>query len=258
MAQRLIADRVVLVAGTLADKPSRQVLTSDAIELLAPPPLYVSRAGGKLEGALDQFGLDPAGLVCLDAGSSTGGFTDCLLQRGARRVIAVDVGTHQLHEKIRVDERVEVREQTDIRRLTIEDLGAPVDLIVADLSFISLRLALDGLVRLVRAQGPLVLLIKPQFEAGRQEASRGRGIISDPAIWQRVLGEVADAAQVTGAAMLELMVSPVPGTSGNIEFVGRFQKGAPPLSERELGFAMGAAVAEASRVQALLTTGAMA
>jgi 23S rRNA (cytidine1920-2'-O)/16S rRNA (cytidine1409-2'-O)-methyltransferase len=217
--------------------------------LLAPPPPFVSRAGGKLSGAIDRFGIDPTGFVCVDAGSSTGGFTDCLLQLGAKRVHAIDVGTNQLHERLRADNRVDVREQTDVRNVTADQLGGVVDLVVGDLSFISLRRVLPALVALVKPGGPLLLLIKPQFEAGRQEASKGRGIITDPAIWARVLGEVADAAPAAGAAMLEAMASPVPGSSGNVEFIGRFIRGEGQLDERDIGFMIGSAVASG---QALL------
>ncbi|MFT7598511.1 MAG: 23S rRNA (cytidine1920-2'-O)/16S rRNA (cytidine1409-2'-O)-methyltransferase [Acidimicrobiales bacterium] len=226
-ARRLIDDAKVLVGGALADKPARQVLPSDAISLLAPPPPFVSRAGAKLDAALDEWAIDPAGLVCLDVGSSTGGFTDCLLQRGAKQVYAVDVGTNQLHERLRSNKRVIVREQTDIRQVRSEQLPEPLDLVVGDVSFISLRKILAPVVALADAGVPLLLLVKPQFEAGKQEASKGRGVITDPAIWRRVLAEVEAAAVESGAAMLELMPSPITGTSGNVEFVCRFAVGAP-------------------------------
>lgn len=222
-ASRLISERKVLVDGAPADKPARRVDRAQAIEIVGPRPPFVSRAGGKLAGALDAFEIDPAGLVCLDAGSSTGGFTDCLLQRGAIRVHAVDVGTHQLHEKIRADSRVEVREQTDIRTLEPGSLGPDIGLTVADLSFISLAKVLPALTGLAQADSPMLLLVKPQFEAGRVEVSRGRGVIADPEIWRRVLLEVADAAIEAGAAMLDVVQSSVTGTTGNVEFVGLFR-----------------------------------
>ena len=218
-AQRLISDRQVLVGGSFADKPARLVSTDQAITLAAAPPPYVSRAGEKLAGALDAFAIDPRGLRCLDAGSSTGGFTDCLLQRGAAGVVAVDVGTNQLHERLRADPRVEVREQTDIRSVSPADLEGPVDLVVGDLSFISLGLVLPTLSELVAAGGQLILLVKPQFEAGRQEASRGRGVITDPEIWRRTVTAVLSAAEELGLIPVGLIPSPIRGARGNVEFV---------------------------------------
>ncbi len=228
-ARREIDAGRVLVNGSFADKPARMVDPGHSLTLTGPPPQYVGRGGEKLAGALETFGVDPAGLRCLDAGSSTGGFTDCLLQRGAESVIAVDVGTNQLHERIRGDARVDVREQTDVRTLTPERVGPPVQLVVADLSFISLRLVLPALVPLVEADGSLILLIKPQFEAGRQEASKGRGIITDPAIWRRVLGEVLTAAADEGAGLAGLAPSPITGSAGNVEFVAWLRRGRPNM-----------------------------
>lgn len=226
-ARRLVTDGQVLVGGSVADKAARQVLPSEDLQLLVRPP-YVSRAGGKLEGALDRYQIDPRGRVCLDAGSSTGGFTDCLLQRGAAVVHAIDVGTNQLHEKLRHDDRVRVQEQTDIRSLTT--LDPQPALVVGDLSFISLTKVIPALVALVAPGTPLLLLIKPQFEAGRQEASRGKGVISDPAIWRRVIGEVEAAAAEAGAAMLDVMASPVTGSNGNVEFIAHFVVGGEPVT----------------------------
>ncbi len=221
-ARREIEAGNVVVQGAPAMKASRQVDPSEDARLLGPPPKCVSRAGGKLEAALDHFDVDPAGQRVLDAGSSTGGFTDCLLQRGAASVIAVDVGTHQLHEKLRADDRVDVREQTDVRSLDVETLGGQVDLIVGDLSFISLTLVLPTLVTLAPPGASMLLLIKPQFEAGRAEVSKGRGVITDPAVRQRTIDEVSMAASGLGAAMLGVMESPVVGTAGNVEFVAHF------------------------------------
>ncbi len=224
-AQRLIADGTVLVDGSVATKAARQVDGAQAVTLTAPPPPFVSRAGGKLSDALDRFGLDVDGLVVLDAGSSTGGFTDCVLQRGAVAVTAVDVGTNQLHEKLRSDERVTVRERTDIRNFVSD---RQFDIAVGDLSFISLRKVLDPLVKLVVPGGPMVLLVKPQFEAGRVEAARGKGVITDRSIWSRVLGEVADHSLSLGAGMIDCVPSSVTGTAGNQEFVALFEIGAEP------------------------------
>lgn len=226
-AARLIADGAVLVDGAPAAKSSSQVHPGQDVKLLRPPPPFVSRAGGKLAGALDAFSIDPTGWRCLDAGSSTGGFTDCLLQRGARSVVAVDVGTNQLHERLRADARVSVHEQTDVRTLTLDIVGAPVDCTVGDLSFISLTKVLEALISVTAPNAPMLLLVKPQFEAGRVEASRGRGIITDPAIWRRVVVDVADRSAELGAPMVDVVASSVTGTNGNVEFVGRFHTGAP-------------------------------
>jgi 23S rRNA (cytidine1920-2'-O)/16S rRNA (cytidine1409-2'-O)-methyltransferase len=223
------------------------VAPGEDVRVLGPPPRYVSRGGLKLEAALDRFGVDPAGRRAVDAGSSTGGFTDCLLQRGASSVTCVDVGTHQLHERLRADPRVEVREQTDIRSLTAQDLGGPVDLEVGDLSFISLRRVLPALTSLLVPGADLVVLVKPQFEAGRTEAARGRGVVKDPEVWRRVLDEMADSAGVCGTAILGAMTSPITGTTGNVEFLvhGRYGVAGPePAVTAQL---LDAAVAEARR-----------
>lgn len=232
-ARREIEAGRVLVDGAFADKPARMVGPAQNVTVSGPPPRYVGRGGFKLEGALEAFGLDPAGLHCLDAGSSTGGFTDCLLQRGAASVVAVDVGTNQIHERLRADPRVEVRERTDVRSLEVDRLAGPVDLVVGDLSFISLRLVLQVLVGLVDAGGSLVLLVKPQFEAGREEASRGHGVITDPAIWRRVLLDVMAWADDAGAGVVGLAPSPITGTTGNVEFVAWLRPGRPTMPERE-------------------------
>ncbi len=231
-ARREIDAGSVIVGGAPATKPARLVLPSDDLQILGPRPKYVSRAGGKLEAGLDHFGIDPSGMRVLDAGSSTGGFTDCLIQRGAKRVYAVDVGTHQLHERLRSSNRVEVHEQTDVRTLRPEDLGGPVDLVVGDLSFISLKLVIPALVTMVVPGASMLLLIKPQFEAGREEASRGKGVITDPAIRERVIEEVRIVALSVGAVMLDVMESPVTGSAGNIEFVAHFSHDPQHESER--------------------------
>ncbi len=215
----------VTVGGAPADKPNRQVLPSEAVRLLDPPPRFVSRAGQKLEAALTHFEVDPGGLRVLDAGSSTGGFTDCLVQAGAAHVYAIDVGTNQLHEKLRERSDITVREQTDIRRVSVESLGQPVDLIVGDLSFISLSRVLPALVSLTKPESSMLLLIKPQFEAERQEVDRGQGVITDPDIWDRVIQEVTEAVLSVGAVMLGVMQSPVTGASGNVEFIGHMKTG---------------------------------
>jgi 23S rRNA (cytidine1920-2'-O)/16S rRNA (cytidine1409-2'-O)-methyltransferase len=190
-------------------------------------PRYVGRGGDKLEAALDRFGIDPAGRTALDAGASTGGFTDCLLQHGARLVVAVDVGRNQLHERLRVDPRVLSLERTNVRHLGPTDLAdAPFSLVVADLSFISLRTVAPALVPLARPGADVVVLVKPQFEAGRQEVSAGRGVVRNPDIWRRVLIEVASAWESQGATMMEAMVSPLRGADGNVEFLAHLRPGA--------------------------------
>jgi len=217
----MIARGVVLVSGSVADKPARLVSPAEPIELLGDPPRFVSRGGEKLQAALDRFAIDPSGLRALDAGASTGGFTDCLLQAGAAHVIAVDVGHGQLHPRLRAHPSVTNRERLDIRQVTAETVGGvPVDLVVADLSFISATRATGVLVGDVAVpDAPVVVLVKPQFEAGRVEASRGRGVIRDPAIHRRTLGEVATALGDAGAVIMGAMPSPLTGHSGNVEFL---------------------------------------
>lgn len=221
----------MLVDGAFADKAARMVAPAQNIEIRGDGPRFVSRAGAKLAGALEKFGIDPTGAACLDVGSSTGGFTDCLLQAGATSVVAVDVGTNQLHERIRADDRVVVREQTDVRTLAPDQFDRPLDLIVGDLSFISLRLVLPTLAQLCAPTTGLILLVKPQFEAGRVEAARSRGVITDPAIWRRVIEEVAEAARSVGLELVDLGLSPVRGTSGNVEFLALMRPGLPTICE---------------------------
>jgi 23S rRNA (cytidine1920-2'-O)/16S rRNA (cytidine1409-2'-O)-methyltransferase len=209
---------LVTVDGAPALKASRLVAPHEAV-LVLERPRFVSRGGDKLDGALDRFAVDPTGVRALDVGASTGGFTDCLLQRGAAQVVAVDVGHDQLHERLRADPRVDSRERLNVRELHAGDLGEPFALVVADLSFISLRTVLDNLLDLAAPEADLVLLVKPQFEAGRRDASRGRGVIREPAVWRRVLDDVVDALGERGAAIMDAMVSPITGTGGNVEFV---------------------------------------
>lgn len=208
-----------MVAGSIATNATRQVAPGEPVVVQPPPPQFVSRAGGKLDPALDRFGIAVAGRFALDAGSSTGGFTDCLLQRGAAGVLAVDVGKNQLHERIRDAPRVEVREQTDIRSVQRTDVDPRTDLVVADLSFISVRGLLVHLLDLAGTNGELVVLVKPQFEAKKAEADRGAGVIREPAIWRRVLSEVQSALDDAGATIMGGMCSPVRGRNGNVEFV---------------------------------------
>lgn len=218
-AQQLIEEHRVLVNGAVADKAARQVAPGDQVVIAGPPPRFVGRGGLKLDHALDAFALDVAGLRALDAGASTGGFTDCLLQRGAAHVVAVDVGHGQLHERLRADTRVTNLERTNVRRLTTEAIGGPVDLVVGDLSFISLRLVIDPLRSVCHPGAPMVLLVKPQFEAGRSEVSRGRGVITDPAVWDRVHAEIDAAVAEAGCSVVGWTDSPITGADGNHEFL---------------------------------------
>ena len=213
--------------------------------MLGPPPRFVGRGGEKLAAALERFGVDPAGRRCVDAGSSTGGFTDALLQAGASSVVAVDVGRHQLHERLRADPRVESREQTDIRSVTVASLGGPVDVVVADLSFISVRTVAAALVGLLCDEGDLVVLVKPQFEAGRAEVSRGKGVIRDPDTWRRTLEGAVVAIEEAGAAIMGAMVSPLRGADGNAEFLLHAQPRATSPATTAPTVDLGAVVAEA-------------
>jgi 23S rRNA (cytidine1920-2'-O)/16S rRNA (cytidine1409-2'-O)-methyltransferase len=224
LAQESIAAGRVTVGGAIADNAARQVDPGDAIELVPDPPRFVSRGGDKLAAALDRFGVDLAGRRVIDVGSSTGGFTDCALQAGAMSVVAIDVGRHQLHERIRADPRVDVHEQTTVRGVDPGSLGGPGDVLVADVSFISLRTVLDSLLALTVDDGALVLLVKPQFEATRAEADRGRGVIRDAAIWERTLMDVCTALDERGAAIMGAMASPITGGDGNVEFLIHAQR----------------------------------
>ena len=206
----------VLVGGAVAQKSTRLVSDGENIRIEIPTK-YVSRGGEKLEAALAHFGVDPTGLIALDAGSSTGGFTDCLLKHNVEKVISVDTGTNQLHENLRVDERVLVYEKTDIRELA-QRLD-PVDLVVADLSFISLTKVVPALLAAAGSGAPIIYLVKPQFEATRSEADRSGGVITEPEIWSRTVAQVNDAFNEAGAAIMGVMVSPIRGGSGNVEFL---------------------------------------
>lgn len=205
----------VLVGGSLADKPSRLVSPADPVVVTGDPPRFVGRGGDKLAAALDRFGIDPTGMRALDVGASTGGFTDCLLQGGASQVTALDVGRGQLHERLRHDGRVQVQERTDIRDA---DFDQPFDLAVADVSFISLRLVAAAVLGAVRPGSPLLILVKPQFEVGKREASRGKGVIRDPILWRSALERAITAFNQAGASMIGAMVSPLRGADGNVEF----------------------------------------
>ncbi len=218
-AQQLIGANRITVNGAVADKAARQVAPGDQLVVVGPPAQFVGRGGYKLEHALREFELDVDGMRVLDAGASTGGFTDCVLQRGAAHVVAVDVGHGQLHERLRADPRVTNLERTNVRHIDPETIAGPVDIVVGDLSFISLRLVIAPLVSVCKPGATMVLLVKPQFEAGRSEASRGRGVISDPEIWNRVRSEVASAVAEAGCEVAGWTESPITGADGNREFL---------------------------------------
>lgn len=221
---------VVRVNGHVAQKASDAVREGDAVEVLARDR-FVSRGGLKLEHALEKFAVDPTGLTAIDLGASTGGFTDCLLQRGAGQVFAVDVGQGQLAWKLRQDPRVMVMEKLNARHLTRAHFPPsfePVELVVIDCSFISLRRILPAAVPLLRSGGRLVALIKPQFEAGKAEADRGRGVITDPAVHQRVIAELqAFISAETSLVWRDLTESPIQGPAGNREFLVLLEKPNP-------------------------------
>jgi 23S rRNA (cytidine1920-2'-O)/16S rRNA (cytidine1409-2'-O)-methyltransferase len=238
----------VTVDGAPALKSATQVHAGQAIVVAAPARTYVSRGGDKLAHGLDRFGVDPAGRRCLDAGVSTGGFTDCLLQRGAAHIWAYDVGYGQVHERIRQDPRVSVHERTNVRDLTPEDLPAPrPDLLVADLSFISLAGLLPTLRALVADEAVAVVLVKPQFEAERAAVGKG-GVVRDPAVWARCLRRVAEAATSVGWPVFGATASPLLGPAGNVEFLAYLapattrEEPMPPLQDSDA--AIDAAVAE--------------
>jgi len=239
----------VLVGGAVADKPSRLVATGQPVVVEGPRARFVSRGGEKLDAALDHFALDVAGYRALDAGASTGGFTDCLLQRGAAHVVALDVGHGQLHPKLRVDPRVTVVEGLNVRTLELAQVtpegeaARPFDVVTADLSFISLTPVVPALVTVARRAGHLVLLVKPQFEVGRAEASRGRGVVRDPELWRGALVTVASALASAGAGIMGAMASPLTGPAGNAEFFLHARPGWSP-DERAAAAAIDAAVGE--------------
>jgi len=223
-AKRLILAGQVRVNGHPARKPSDTVKPADEISVVAPEK-FVGRGGYKLEHALEHFQVTVTGLTAFDLGASTGGFTDCLLQRGAAKVFAVDVGQGQLAWKLRTDPRVVVMEKTNARHLQPENFPAPADLAVIDCSFISLKMILPPAGPLLKPDGKIVALIKPQFEAGKSEADRGRGVITDPAIHERVLAELQDFVSAqTGLCWRGVVESPLLGPAGNKEFLTLIEK----------------------------------
>ena len=218
-AQAIIMAGQVYVDGQKADKPGISYEETVSIEVRGESCPYVSRGGLKLEKALQDFGVKPEGFVCSDSGASTGGFTDCLLQQGAKKVFAIDVGYGQLDWKIRSEPRVVVMERTNIRYVTPEDLGEPLDLSVIDVSFISLKIVLPTIKTLLKENGQVLCLIKPQFEAGREKVGK-KGVVREPETHIEVLDNFVALADSLGFHILGLTFSPVKGPEGNIEFLG--------------------------------------
>jgi 23S rRNA (cytidine1920-2'-O)/16S rRNA (cytidine1409-2'-O)-methyltransferase len=217
-AQALILAGLVFSGDRRIDKPGQPIAPDAPLEVKGRDHPWVSRGGVKLAHALDHFGIDPAGMVAIDVGSSTGGFTDVLLTRGARRVHAVDSGTNQLAWKLRQDERVAVHEQTSARILTRDHIPEPIDLIVCDASFIGLAKVLERPFAFVREGAWVVALIKPQFEAGRHEVGKG-GVVRDAAVHERVCGEVTVWLERGGWRVVGVTRSPITGPEGNVEFL---------------------------------------
>lgn len=217
-AQAIIMSGLVYVDGQKADKPGTSFVESVTIEVRSGGCPYVSRGGLKLEKALRDFGVKPEGYVCSDSGASTGGFTDCLLQQGAKKVFAIDVGYGQLDWKIRSDPRVVVMERTNVRYVTPEQLGEPLDLSVVDVSFISLKIVLPVIKTFLKPTGQVLCLVKPQFEAGKEKVGK-KGVVREPETHKEVLDNFVSLAQELGFAILGLTFSPVRGPEGNIEFL---------------------------------------
>ncbi len=218
------------VGGAPASSPSRQVGAGEAIVVAGPARRFVSRGGHKLEAALDAFGIDVTGRRALDAGASTGGFTDCLLQRGAASVVAVDVGRGQISWGLRHDPRVTVMERTNIRDVGVAEVGGPFDVVTADLAFISLRLVAPVLAELSAPSGSVVALVKPQFEAGRGRVGRG-GVVRDPATWRAAVAGVVSSFGARGLAVVGGIVSPLRGADGNVEFLLHAVGGGDPEAD---------------------------
>lgn len=237
-ASELVAAGRVSVSGAVASKPATGVTTDVAIVVRDDPGTvdYVSRGGHKLAGALEAFsshGLTVAGKRCLDAGASTGGFTDVLLRAGAREVVAVDVGYGQLAWSLQSDDRVRVHDRTNIRELSLDVVGEPVDLVVGDLSFISLALVLDPLLSVTREDGELALMVKPQFEVGKERVGKG-GVVRDLGLRAESVGAIADLAASRGWGAVAVTVSPLPGPSGNVEFFLLLRRGEARIDRSDI------------------------
>lgn len=233
-AADLIESRTVLVTGIPATKPATQVDAETSITLQGERDDFVSRGGHKLAGALDAFpSIRVAGLRALDAGASTGGFTDVLLKRDIESVICVDVGYGQLAWEIRQDPRVTVLDRTNVRHLTLEQVGDPVDLVVADLSFISLTLVLPALVSVAKSSADYLVMVKPQFEVGREKLGAG-GVVRDPLLRKSAVVEVAESAYDMGLGCEGVVASSLPGPSGNVEYFLWLRRGSSELSEEQI------------------------
>jgi len=237
-AAGLVTAGRVAVAGRVASKPASQVVPHDPIVVAKDEggPEYVSRGGPKLAGALDAFaraGLRVEGRRCLDAGASTGGFTDVLLRRGAAAVVAADVGYGQLAWPLQTDPRVTVLDRTNVRELTRGQVGEPAEIVVADLSFISLTLVLPALVRCARPEADFVLMVKPQFEVGRERVGAG-GVVRDAQLRAGAVRAVAKSAAELGLGVAGVIASPLPGPSGNVEYFLWLRTDAPPLDAAQL------------------------
>ena len=226
-AADLIESRSILVNGIPATKPATQVDAETSITVAGKRDDFVSRGGHKLAGALDAFPeIQVEGRIALDAGASTGGFTDVLLKRGVKRVVSVDVGYGQLAWEIRNNPKVKVLDRTNIRHLTIEQVGAPVDLVVADLSFISLTLVLPALVTIAKTDADYLVMVKPQFEVGREKLGAG-GVVRDAHLRKSAVSEVADVAYDMGLGCLGVVASSLPGPAGNVEYFLWLKRDAP-------------------------------
>ncbi|HTZ55696.1 MAG TPA: TlyA family RNA methyltransferase [Candidatus Acidoferrum sp.] len=236
-ARSLIMEGRVRVGGEPAAKAGQRVREDDDITVEAPRR-FVSRGGEKLEAALDAFGIDVRGMRALDVGASTGGFTDCLLQRGAAAVTAVDVGYGQLDWRLRNDPRVTVLERTNFRYLPDDAFAQPFDLIVIDTSFISLRTILARATGYLAPDGRIVALVKPQFEAGRERLERG-GVVRNPQVHRAVLHEVREAAATLGLPMADLLASPLRGPAGNREFLIELRREAVAIGDERIDRAVG-------------------
>ncbi len=237
-AADLIETRSVMVGGIPASKPATQVDAETSIKIQGERDDFVSRGGHKLAGALDAFPeIVVEGKRALDAGASTGGFTDVMIKRGVRHVVAVDVGYGQMAWELRQDPRVTVLDRTNVRHLTIEQIGDPVDLIVADLSFISLTLVLPALVSVSRSSADFLVMVKPQFEVGREKLGAG-GVVRDPLLRKAAVQEVADSAYDMGLGCRGVVASSLPGPSGNVEYFLWLQRGASEISEADLDHAI--------------------
>jgi 23S rRNA (cytidine1920-2'-O)/16S rRNA (cytidine1409-2'-O)-methyltransferase len=232
-AQAMVLAGNVFVGGARIDKAGTMVPEDAAIDVRGAEHPYVSRGGVKLAGALDAFAIDVTGLACLDVGASTGGFTDCLLRRGAAHVVAIDVGRGQLAWTLRNDERVTVMERTNVRELDARAVDPPADLCVADLSFISLRTVAPNLLVLTTPSAGFVLLVKPQFEAGRARIGKG-GIVRDPVVHAAVLRDVVSGLDASGLGIDALAVSPLRGADGNIEFFAHARRGPATVDETDI------------------------